>query len=75
MVPHVYFENSMEGITTHTEQRNGRPWMVNDTDRRHMARIIRGNRQATMAQITPDSMQEVPDAYPAGQYIFLYRPW
>jgi hypothetical protein len=52
MVSCLYQEYLMEGITTHREQCSGRPRVLNDCDQWHLARIVCGNRQATLAEIT-----------------------
>jgi hypothetical protein len=52
-VSRVYVEYLMEDITTHCRQRSGRPRVLNDCDQPHRARIVCGNRQAALAEITP----------------------
>ncbi|KAI4882318.1 hypothetical protein NFI96_002582 [Prochilodus magdalenae] len=46
-----------EGITTHSGQHSGRPRVLNNRDRRRLARIVLVNRQATLAEITSTFMQ------------------
>ncbi|PNF27591.1 hypothetical protein B7P43_G02256 [Cryptotermes secundus] len=52
MVSRVYREYLVEGISTHCGQCSGQPWVLNDHDQRRLARIVRGNRQVTLAEIT-----------------------
>jgi hypothetical protein len=48
----VYWEYLMEDITTHRGQHSGRPQVLIYSDQWHLARIVRGNRQVTLAEIT-----------------------
>lgn len=68
ILSHVYWAYLMKCITTDREHHSICPRILNDCDQRHLVRIVCGNRQETKVELYPDSMLEVPDAYPAGKF-------
>jgi hypothetical protein len=66
-VSRVYWEYLVEGISTHRGQRSGRQRVLNGSHQRCPARTVRGNGQATLADITPTFDAGGTNTYPAGQ--------
>ncbi|KAG9473686.1 hypothetical protein GDO78_004144 [Eleutherodactylus coqui] len=59
-VSRVYREYLIQGVTSHSGQRSGRPRLLNDDDRQRLAGIACANSQATLSEITCIFNAEAP---------------
>lgn len=65
----VYWEYLMADITHLLGQHSSQTWIFNDLNQKHLARIVHGRRHVTV--LNHIHMQEVPDTYPAAEFIVI----